>query len=231
MPLPAWAPIAASAVGSALSALGGASASKQSAKDAKFAREQQERMGYAGMDQNERQFGFNANMGRSSQLDQRAIAATDMEGRLNRSPIADQAQYLIQQRLGMGNVVNGMGNAAASYRPGMGGVDTTQMRTTFNRLRDESQVPGAYDTQTGGEMRMTAYRDELMAKFAQEKDPQKRDNWAKRIAEVDRIIAAEKSGGSGTDNYDRDLWVPSQEEKERMVQEMLRQRVGIPGLR
>ena len=227
MPLPAWAPIAVNAVGSALSALGGASASKQSAKDAKAAREQQERMGYAGMEQNERQFGFNANMGRANQLDGRSIAAADMQGRINRSPLADQAQYLIQQRLGLGNVVNGMGAAAQRYRPGMGGVDTSAMRASLARLSDESLVPGEYEAQTGGQMRMKAYRDELMLKFSNERDPARRDRFAKQIAELDRVIAAEGSGGSGLDNYDRDLWVPSKDEQQRMIDELLRSRAGL----
>lgn len=197
-----WAPIALNAVGSALSALGGASEAKKDRKEQKAARHAAERQGWAGMEQNERQYGYNANMQRGTVLDNRALTATDLEGRLNRAPMADQAQYLIQQRLGMGNVVNGQNAAAAAYRPGMGGVDTTQMRATFDRLRDESRMPGEYEAQTGGQMRMTALRDQYMQEFARAKKPQDRQTWERRIRELDRIIGAEASGGSGVDNYD-----------------------------
>lgn len=231
MPLPAWAPIAVNAVGSALSALGGASASKQNAKEAKASRLAGERMNYAGMEQSDRQFGFNANMGRTSQLDQRSLAAAEMQGRINRSPLADQAQYLIQQRLGLGNVVNGMGPAAAAYRPGMGGVDTSYLKASRDRLADESLVPGEYQAQTGGQMRMKALRDELMINFSNERNPARRDRFAKQIAELDRVIGAEASGGSGLDNYDRDLWVPSKDEQQRMIDDLLRARAGLGGFR
>lgn len=224
MPLPAWAPIAVNAVGSALSALGGSSAAKQSAKQASAARKSQERMGYAGMEQNERQFGFNANMGRANQLDGRSVAAADMQGRINRAPLADQAQYLIQQRLGLGNVVNGMGNAAAAYRPGMGGVDTSYMVASRDRLADESQVPGEYQSQSGQQMRLTALRDEYMQQLALAKKPNDRATWEKRIRELDRILGAEAAGGSGVDGYDPELYVPEMPE---MIQRMLRSRAGI----
>ncbi len=212
-----WAPIAINAVGSALSALGGASAAKQSAKESKAQRQASERLSYAGMGQNDRQFGFNANMGRATTLDNRALGAAELQGRINRAPLADQAQYLIQQRLGLGSAVGGMGSAAAGYRPGMGGVDTSFLTSARNRLANEALVPGEYQAQSGEQEQLGAMRAQLLTQLNAERRPFARQQLQQRIAEIDAMLGSLSRGGAGSDAVDPN--------------EYFRARLNIPGMR
>lgn len=241
MPVPAWVPIAAEVGGSILNAIGGNSAAKKQAAEAKAAREASERMGYQGMAQSDRQFGFNANMGRSGTLDNRALEAAAVQGKLNRAPMADQAQYLLMQRLGVAPRDISRGTAAfssspdprataASYRPGMGGVDTSALQSAFARLSDESQVPGEYGSMSSTESQSDALRAQLMRRFATERDPVKREMLGKQIAELDRVLASEGAGVSGTQGAERNPFEASDQSKQEMLDRFLRMRTGVfPG--
>lgn len=235
MPLPAWVPIASEVGGSILSALGGASAANKQRQAARDAQRSQERMSYQGMGQSDRQFGYNANAQRSSNLDQRALEAARVQGQLNRAPMADQAQYLLMQRLGAAprDITRGTAAfqsapnpqmAASSYRPGMGGVDTSALQSAFDRLRDPSQVPGEYTPMSSSANRLDGQRAALASAMATERDPRKRDLYARQIAEIDRMMAGESAGTPISESYDREAGIPREmlESDNPMVRRLLR---------
>jgi len=125
--------------------------------------------------QSDRQFGQQSNLARANQLDQRSVGAADMQRRLSMAPLTDQAMSYMQARAGaapaafqgrdftrgtmpgagaaqggMASTLGAARTAMQSYRPGMGGLDTSALRESIARLRSQQDIPGMYGAPGGG---------------------------------------------------------------------------------
>lgn len=120
--------------------------------------------------QGDAQYADQSNMGRAKYTDERGLTAGKLQQQLNLSPLADKASYMLMQRLGVspgafkprdytsgaapgsGAASGGYGDvlaadkaALAAYTPGAGGWKTDAVQDTYNRLRDPSTLPDAYN--------------------------------------------------------------------------------------
>lgn len=152
------------------------------------------RQNWQQMGQADRQFGQNANMARAQYLDQRGVAAADLQKRLGLAPLADRAAYMLAARAGAapaafqardftrGGVagegaatggyaptLNAQAQAAQTYQAGAGGLQTDALQAALTRLRDMAGVPGEYQAREGGQMAIQSKIDQDLENMAGER--------------------------------------------------------------
>lgn len=179
--------------GNIISGLGQAKAGKEQAKVAKEQGRMAARQNWQQLGQADRQFGQNANMARAQYLDQRGVAAADLQKRLGLAPLADRAAYMLAARAGAapaafqardftrGGVagegaatggyapgLNAQAQAAQAYQAGAGGLQTDALQAALARLRDMAGVPGEYQAREGGQMAIDSKIDEQREFMANE---------------------------------------------------------------
>ena len=173
---------------------------------------------YQGLGQQGSQFAQTSNMERLKLMDERAKAAADAQRQLSLQPLADKAAYYFAQRAGAGvapfqapdytrGTMPGTGTATggyapllaaqqramSAYTPGAGGLKSDALEAQLKQYQDQSQLPGMYKPQTGGEMQIAAQIGPLMTKLADlQSQLAGETNGNKRIALMGQIAALQR---------------------------------------
>lgn len=185
MPIPPIDPGTATVVAAGIEGLGGllggigqGKATKEQTKMQKAALDMQARQNWEQMGMGDRQYGQNANMQRAQYLDQRGLTAADLRKRMNMTPLADRASYMLAQRAGaapqafqardftrgttpgagqaMGGYapsLNAQAEAAQRYTAGAGGMANPELEAAMARLTNMAGVPAEYQAQDADQMR------------------------------------------------------------------------------
>lgn len=210
-----WGPPVLSFLGNALIGGGTAKASKEQAKADMRRTEEQSKISYGQLGQDDRQFAQKSNLDRSGYLDSRAMQAAAIRSQMNKMPLADRASAMLAARAGAApaafqardytrgttpgsgaasggyaDTLNATRTAAQNYKLGDGGMmNNPELEAARARLTSMAGIPGEYTAKDPTRMRLElelAEQRELYANATKAKDKQK---YAMRITQLAQTLA------------------------------------------
>lgn len=177
---------------------------------------EQARLNWQQLGQADRQYGQNANMARAQYLDQRGVAAADLQKRLGLAPLADRAAYMLAARAGAAPaafqardftrggepgagaatggyapMLNAQAQAAQNYTAGAGGLQTDALEAALARLRSMAGVPAEYEAREGGRMALDSKIDEQRLFMANETKAGELRKYQNRLNRYDMLRRGE----------------------------------------
>lgn len=210
-----WGPPVLSFLGNALIGGGTAQASKEQAKADKMRTEEQSKVSYGQLGQDDRQFAQKSNLDRSGYLDQRGMQAAALRNQMNKMPLADRAAAMLAARAGAApaafqardytrgmtpgsgqatggyaDTLNATRTAAQGYKLGDGGLmNNPEMQAALARLNSMAGVPGEYTAQNPARMRLEAELAEQMELYANARKASDKQKYAQRITQLKQTLA------------------------------------------
>lgn len=213
--LATWGPPVLSFLGNALIGGGTAKASKEQAKADMRRTEEQSKISYGQLGQDDRQFAQKSNLDRSGYLDQRGLQAAQLRSQMNKMPLADLAAAMLAARAGAApaafqardytrgttpgsgaasggyaDTLNATRTAAQKYQLGDGGLmNNPEMQAALNRLNSMAGIPEEYTAQNPTVMRLQSELAEQMELYANATKAKDKQKYAMRITQIKQTLA------------------------------------------
>lgn len=203
-------------LGGLLGGMGQGQAQKEQTKAQKEALAMQARQNWEQMGMGDRQYGQNANMQRAQYLDQRGLTAADLRKRMNMTPLADRASYMLAQRAGAApqafqardftrGTTPGAGQATGGYAPslnaqaaanqnytaGAGGMANPELEAAMARLTNMAGVPAEYQAQDADQMRSQSAIADQQERMAMDGRLSQAGKYDARINRLRQVAAGE----------------------------------------
>lgn len=202
-------------LGQGLLGWGQAKGAKEQAKMSQQQAQEQAKINYGQLGQDDRQYGQKSNLDRAGYLDQRAMQAAQLRSQMNKMPLADRAAAMLAARAGAApaafqardytrgmtpgagaatggyaDTLNATRTAAQNYKLGAGGLmDNPEMQAALARLNSMAGIPGEYTAQNPMRMRLEAELAEQMELYASATKAKDKQKYAQRITQLRQTLA------------------------------------------